>query len=205
MDASKPTGQRLIGHGFHIHFSVRLLTAIAAGVLAISAMLYQFMSQDTGRTFHEAKFNIYRMKTDAYIQVFESYYTVAVFGLIALVVAAISLRYSHRIAGPIYRLEKSIALFGEGDLNIKVKFRSRDALGPLADETNAAIRLINHKVRTCQDAIAIIGSGEQRLRELLSDDKARPDAVRQAVEEIKFGAESLKRTSDTIKTGEADA
>lgn len=201
MDDAKTPAQRLIGHDFHLHFGARLLVIIVAGVMAIAGMFYYFVLKNQGRTYHEAKYIVYQMKTEILPLLFASYYTAAILGLITLAVAVICLIFSHRIAGPIYRLEKSIDALGEGDLAVHVKFRDYDALGPIADETNVAIRRLNHKVRSCQDAMELVCMGEERVTELL---RLGADAaeIRKAAGEIKEGLAELKRATDTVKTGE---
>lgn len=51
-----------------------------------------------------------------------------------------ALRYSNRIAGPMYRLCKSMKEVREGDLSFIVKLRKGDELTEIADELNAMIR-----------------------------------------------------------------
>ena len=52
------------------------------------------------------------------------------------VVVIQALRYSHRIAGPMYRINKSIERIREGDLAFEVKLRDGDELGEIATELN---------------------------------------------------------------------
>lgn len=54
--------------------------------------------------------------------------------LITAAVALINLIYSHRIAGPLYRIEREAERVREGDLTVRIQLRQGDAVGPLADE-----------------------------------------------------------------------
>lgn len=202
MEDTNPSGQRLIGRDFHVRFGARLLAIIIAGVMAIAVVLYLIILKNPAKTYLEAKYNIYRTKMEIFSLIFESYYTAAILGLIALAVVVICIRFSHRIAGPMYRLEKSIDALGEGDLTVDIKFRTYDALGPIAGEINAAVRRLNHKVRSCQDALELIGKGEERVAELLRHERSNADEIRKAVGVIKDGLEELKAAIDTVKTGE---
>jgi hypothetical protein len=48
-------------------------------------------------------------------------------------------RISHRIAGPLYRLHKSIELLQKGDLDCKIKLRDKDYLMETADMFNQLV------------------------------------------------------------------
>ena len=43
---------------------------------------------------------------------------------------------SHRLAGPIYRLEKDLADIAKGNFSIRIKFRKKDKLKSIADGIN---------------------------------------------------------------------
>lgn len=51
-------------------------------------------------------------------------------------VALIGLLLSHRIAGPIFRMEKVLKEVGEGKLDVNIKLRKRDELKDLAEVIN---------------------------------------------------------------------
>ncbi|MBI4055832.1 MAG: methyl-accepting chemotaxis protein [Elusimicrobia bacterium] len=59
----------------------------------------------------------------------------------------VSLYVSHRIAGPIYRFEKSTRLVGEGDLTHRVSLRKGDELGGLEEEFNRMVASLQLKVQ----------------------------------------------------------
>ncbi len=69
------------------------------------------------------------------------YYKGQVFVLIACVVAIILLSWrlvilSHRLAGPIYRLEKDLEQIARGNFSMRIKFRKKDELKSIADGIN---------------------------------------------------------------------
>lgn len=201
----KETGapaQRLIGRDFNLRFGARLLAIIVAGVLALAELLYYFTSKDLGGSYREAIYTISRMKIRIFPLIFASYYTAAILGVVTLAIAIISVIYSHRIAGPIYRLEKSMDALGEGDLTVDTRFRVYDALAPVAGEINAAVRELNHRARSCRDAIGLIDGSEARVREILRQEDPDEAELAKAVEAMKTGVAELKRVCETLKTRE---
>ncbi|MBI2608179.1 MAG: methyl-accepting chemotaxis protein [Deltaproteobacteria bacterium] len=46
---------------------------------------------------------------------------------------------SHRLAGPIYRLEQDLEKIAEGNHSVRVKFRKNDRLDPLAEKINRVL------------------------------------------------------------------
>lgn len=70
--------------------------------------------------------------------------------LIAVSTIAVTLFVSHKIAGPIYRLEKDIEVIADGDLTFRVKFRKGDQLKELSEEINAMSEALSGKVLRIQ-------------------------------------------------------
>jgi signal transduction histidine kinase len=79
-----------------------------------------------------------------------------VVGLIAGIFLILSLLfgilYSHRLAGPIYRIEKTILQLINGARNFKVKLRKRDEFKKLAETLN---KLIGYFEANSKDMIRI--------------------------------------------------
>ncbi|MBI5886958.1 MAG: hypothetical protein HZB85_10320 [Deltaproteobacteria bacterium] len=202
MEETGAPGQRLIGRDFNLRFGARLLAIIVAGVLALAEVLYYSTSEDLGGSYREAIYTISLVKIRVFPLIFASYYTAVVLGLVTLAIAIISVIYSHRIAGPIYRLEKSMDALAEGDLTVDTRFRGYDALAPAAGEINAAVRVLNHRARSCRDAIELIGVNEARVREILGRERLDEAELARAVDALKTGVAELKRACETLKTRE---
>ncbi len=59
----------------------------------------------------------------------------------------LALFFSHFIAGPIYRFEKTLEQMREGNLNIHVRLRKNDELQEVADTFNQALASLRNKVK----------------------------------------------------------
>jgi len=98
--------------------------------------------------------------------------------LISPLVAVIGIFLSHRIAGPIYRMEKFLADLGGGNLGSRLVLREKDELTPLANGINLAV---------------------ENLREAVTKEKAHAKALSGELEGLKAASER----SDTAKVKEA--
>jgi len=59
--------------------------------------------------------------------------------LILVVVAVIGIFYSHRLAGPVYRINKDLQKVLDGEQGVRVSLRKEDKLHDLADQINALL------------------------------------------------------------------
>lgn len=56
--------------------------------------------------------------------------------LVFLLMLLLSIYISHKIAGPVYRLERELIEIANGDYSRRIKFRSNDELQEIADNIN---------------------------------------------------------------------
>ena len=72
-------------------------------------------------------------------------------GGIILLFGALSIFITHKIAGPLYRLKKSLAMIVEGNLDVKVKLRKGDDLKDLAEHFN----MLAEELRTFVNTVSV--------------------------------------------------
>jgi len=65
----------------------------------------------------------------------------------------LALFFSHYIAGPIYRFEKTLEQMRDGNLNVHVRLRKHDELQEVADVFNQALASLRHKIKKDRDTI----------------------------------------------------
>jgi methyl-accepting chemotaxis protein len=65
--------------------------------------------------------------------------------IILIVVSVIGIFYSHKIAGPVYRIQEDIKRVLKGEKDIVIKLRKKDKLHTLAEEVNKLIEAYNKK------------------------------------------------------------
>ncbi|MBN1523553.1 MAG: hypothetical protein JW904_03615 [Spirochaetales bacterium] len=62
--------------------------------------------------------------------------------LLMVIIIIVGIFYSHRIAGPIYRIEEDIKRVLDGEKNVSIKLRKNDKLKSLADQINKLIKAV---------------------------------------------------------------
>lgn len=197
---SKPSS--LVSRVFKLQFGLKLCLITIAGVIAAGEFLFFLTSKDLGGSYSQSVYTIYALKVKIFPLIFASFYSLAILGVVAAAIAAISMFFSHKIAGPIFRIERSLEAIGRGDLTVSTFFRQNDQLVPLAEEINAMVRSLNHTARSCSDALSDIERSEKRLSELLKAEPLPAKEIEETLFRIKNGIEGLKRASSDIKVKE---
>lgn len=84
-----------------------------------------------------------------------------------LVIVPFSLLYSQKIAGPIYRLEHSMDLLIEGELDFMINLRKNDEFQYLADKMNGLIDYMRRNIGEVKSSYRLIKDKISRLYLLL--------------------------------------
>lgn len=80
--------------------------------------------------------------------------TVAIVGMLVFIIL------SHRIAGPVYRLQKSVEDIRGGNLTHRIQLRRKDELGELAGELNRLCELLDGRVAEMKREVQRAKGGE---------------------------------------------
>jgi len=100
--------------------------------------------------------------------------------LISPLVFLLALLSSHKIAGPIYRIEKDMGEIARGNLTLRVKLRRGDELQDLADAINAMTENIEKTIALNKTSSAKILKELGELKNLISassSDRAKIESV----------------------------
>ena len=104
------------------------------GVMLTTLIFFLSVHQKLGSSYQES-FNILsHLRQEVFVQSILIYTSTLV--LIAGGIILITLLYSHRVVGPMYRLGKVVSNISAGDFSGKVVLRKKDAIQPLAEELN---------------------------------------------------------------------
>jgi len=127
----------LVKKGMQLRYLVLILTSALLPTVLIGICLYwlifSMMAQQLG--FPESiAYNL--------LPVISRVNHILIIGLpiLLLLMLGWGLFLSHRIAGPIYRLERALdRIAKEGDFSVRVKFRKKDELGSIAEGLNKVL------------------------------------------------------------------
>ncbi|MBN8217793.1 MAG: methyl-accepting chemotaxis protein [Spirochaetes bacterium] len=104
----------------------------------------------------------------------------ATLALASVAIAVWFLFYTHRIAGPLFRLKRTLAELRAGDLRVRVQLRRRDDLKDLADGLNDVIIDYSSRVGELQRehaAIAKLAAKKKPAAKDLDEIRKRLDAL----------------------------
>lgn len=87
--------------------------------------------------------------------------------LIVSGMAVLHLFYSHRIAGPAYRLGREAAKLSQGDLTGNIKFRKRDNLTDMADSLNETASQYRGRINAVREHLSLMEQQTEALSRLL--------------------------------------
>ena len=119
--------------------------------------------------------------------------------LIALVLAAaaVSMYTSHRVAGPLYRLQQDAIRWKQGDLSFRVRLRKGDEemLQELAELLNQALMNLE---KSLQEIRQHSTKARQNLRDVLDEMKGEPSPNEKRVEQLKVALEEAEQIDDVF-------
>jgi signal transduction histidine kinase len=168
----------LVKRRLQLKFILVVVGAVTIAVGLIGFDIYRTIGRDIVRDLMAP--DLYGMFQNAAL------ITVVKISFYLMVVAFLALLLSHKMAGPVYRFERSARIVADGDLTHRVHLRAGDELVDLQNEFNNMLATIHKKVS--QDA-ALAARVARRLEDLSKGGLA-PDAV-QRLAEIKMEVEHI--------------
>lgn len=121
---------------------------------------------------------------------------VAFFGIL---IAALSIFVSHKIAGPVYRFERSAHIIAKGDLTHRIKLRHGDELSDLQDAFNTMTESLRTMVCKDREVISRLVATGARLNEAIKKKKPDPDEIELVSKELYLIIEELRQATAGFK------
>ncbi len=168
--------QYYIKRPFQARFILQFSGLIVLGCLLFTGALYFYSARTLTTAFVHSRLTI--MSTSDFLLPALGITALIVTASVTFFAAARLLMFSHQIAGPLYRLEKSAEQVGGGRLNFRVQLRSKDQLQDLAksmDEMVSDLRVRMQKIKHETDRLKEVAgqaskvSGSQEWAKTLSD------------------------------------
>jgi len=186
---------------FQTDFSVKFLILIAMeSVFAIGLFLY--LSRGTVITGYSGA-ELVIASTGKYFLPTVLLANLALIGVTALAGFIIMVAYSHKIAGPLYRFEKSIDEMASGDLTSRFTLRANDQLEELAARINSMSERLD-------GAVSAIKSDAEELERALAEaagclegGQPGPAGLDKKLRKASEALEKLKRSAGYFTTSGA--
>lgn len=106
--------------------------------------------------------------------------------LVSPLIFILGLLFSHRIAGPVYRITKTLEEITRGNLGLKIKLREGDELIDLADMINNLTDKLNKSITSDKDIAIKIEKDLEEIKKLISSqpcDCAKIESIINSVQE----------------------
>jgi methyl-accepting chemotaxis protein len=129
---------------FQSKFILKFCALVVLTALISAFMIYHFSSQSVTTVFENSRLSI-KPSTEFITP------GLILSGLIAVVIVGIATTFvvlfvSHRIAGPLYKLESALERVAGGDLSFDIHFRQKDEAKKMAEVFNKTSRNLNRLV-----------------------------------------------------------
>ena len=150
----KPNNQRrqiYIKGSFQRQFVMQFCSMVLGGCVLFGVILYFYAR----RVLDSADFLLPALGAT----------TVIVTTVVALAAGARVLVFSHKIAGPLYRLEKAAEAVGQGDLSQRVNLREGDELQAFAQSMDFAVAELRWQLEQVHHEANVVGKIIQDLKQ----------------------------------------
>lgn len=114
-------------------------------------------------------------------------------------VMLLHLFYSHRIAGPTYRLGREASAIGKGDLKGNIRFRRKDNLTDMAESLNQVSIRYRGRVGAMKDYLSLIENQADAMAQLIQKGE-QPPALERGTEEIIKDLKNIEQVLSEVRT-----
>ncbi|MEZ7893174.1 MAG: HAMP domain-containing protein [Candidatus Wallbacteria bacterium] len=122
--------------------------------------------------------------------------------VVMLMISGLSVFVSHKIAGPVYRLEESAKTIASGDFSKRIRLRSGDELQDLADAFNTMTesldKVVGEDKRMLKNLNVIISNIKKEFEQKTISDTRKEEIIK----ELTYIANELERISSIFKVSE---
>lgn len=116
--------------------------------------------------------------------------------IVIVLFGAVSIFITHKIAGPLYRLKKSLSQVTEGNLNVVVKLRKWDDLQDLAEHVNILIEELRTFVTTLRNDYNLLSEYILELEHKIEIKMLTEESGREIINKVQ---ESRKNIENALK------
>ena len=153
---------------FQATFIIKFCVLIIIGAVISGSIIYLMAKPTVTTTFENSRLVI--KNTASYILPSVLLSSLVAIGLIGIATILITLFTSHRIAGPLYRMEKDVQELASGNLTKKFSLRKADELKALAESLDKMAQSLRNDIDMIKNGISKL---EPTLKSQDSKDKLK--------------------------------
>ena len=153
-----------INKAFQLNLILKFVILVIFGSIISGLILYFYMARKLLDGPEVVYYNTMGLLAPAIIF---TQFIVGVF--VVLIAIRVVLLISHRIAGPLYRLERVAERVGDGDLTVKIGFRDKDALLPFKSSFQKMIDNMQFRMLRFRDRVEELKHIDKELAENIAN------------------------------------
>lgn len=170
---------------FQRRFIMKFCLLVALGALISGIIIYAMSLSTVTTSFENSRLTI--KSTADYVLPAVLLSSVIVIILIGLATIMITLFTSHKIAGPLYRIEKDVGEIVAGNLKIRFNLRKDDEIKPLAAALDTMIKVLRAEIEEANESVSKLESAIEKLEK--NDEKEK---LREKIQSVKIALGKFK-------------
>ncbi len=142
-----------IDKDFQTKFILKFCSLVAFGSLLIVALIYWLARHSTTVGIAHGRVAVHTTAEYLLPLLLQTVFIELVVVFLAAIV--MTLLFTHKIAGPLYRFKVMLGKLGEGDFSSSMRLREGDQLQQVAVAYNEAVEKINGKIKKAKNASSL--------------------------------------------------
>ncbi len=179
---------------FQGRFVLRFFLTILLSAIVFTVILSLFSAQTITITYRDSFLRIDKTPKALFYEIIRAH-GLYIF-LIGAGISILSIFLSHRIAGPLYRFEKSIEDITKGNLAFRIKLRKRDEAQELAEALNRMIETLSTHLSEIKTIVNDIEVNLSETKKAIDRQEGSHDSIDKTVQAL----EELKKALSYFKT-----
>lgn len=184
-------------HNYRLFLYLNTFVIVLLGAAIAGFGVFWLFPTSLGESFHSVQAIVRELGKVLFWRVAILYAVISL--LIVLAMAVLHLLYSHRIAGPAYRLGREAARIARGDLTGNIKCRPKDNLTDMADSLCNVVLQYRARINAVKDGLASIEQKSKTVSGLLQQGKSEA-ALREAANDIVSSVKKIEQSLSEVRT-----
>ena len=186
-----------IKKGLQTRFIFKFCLLLILACVIMSVLVYLLSEKTTTTSFEDLRLTV-KSTSDFILPTLILASLIAII-FVSLATVIVFLFISHRIAGPLYRLEKTLAEAGNGDLSLHVHLRKDDELKTLAAGINNMIKNIKAPLAFSQTRVIELEKDITVTKKALQAKGISDDEIERIISPIQEKIERIKHSLSYFK------